>query len=50
MRISGSESSSVILSQRNECNKLKSDAPIVPKQAEGKGDEITPQNYYFNQF
>ena len=50
MRISGTEPSSVILSQI--CSKkLKSNDQKVPKQAEAKRDGvINPQNYNFNQF
>ena len=36
MRISGTEPSSVILSQTMKFKKLKSDDPKVPKQAEAK--------------
>ena len=36
MRISGTEPSSVILSQTRYFKKLKIDAPKVPKQAEAK--------------
>ena len=51
MRISGSEPSSVILSQTMKFKKLKSDDPKVPKQAEAKRDGvINPQNYNFKQF
>ena len=51
MRISGTEPSSVILSQRKQFKKLKSDAQIVPKQAKAKRDGvINPQNYNLNQF
>ena len=39
MRISGTEPSSVILSQTMKFKKLKSDDPKVPKQAEAKRDE-----------
>ena len=46
MRISSTEPSSVILSQ-----KLKSNDQKLPKQAEAKRDGvINPQNYNFNQF
>ena len=46
MRISGTEPSSVILSQTMKFKKLKSDDPKVPKQAEAKRDGvINPQNY-----
>ena len=50
MRISGTEPSSVILSQT--CIKtLKSNDQKVPKQAEAKRNGvINPQNYNFNQF
>ena len=51
MRISGTEPSSVILSQTEKFQKLKIDAPKVPKQAEAKRDGvINPKNYNFNQF
>ena len=51
MRISGTEPSSVILSQTMKFKKLKSDYPKVPKQAEAKRDGvINPQNYNFKQF
>ena len=52
MRISGTEPSSVILSQTMKFKKLEeSDAPKVPKQAEAKRDGvINPHNYNFNQF
>ena len=51
MRISGTQPSSVILSQTMKFKKLKSDYLNVPKQAEAKRDGvINPQNYNFNQF
>ena len=51
MRSSGTEPSSVILSQTMYFKKLKSDNPKVSKQAEAKRDGvINPQNYNFNQF
>ena len=53
LRISGTEPSSVILSQTCSINikKLKSDDLKGPKQAEAKRDGvINPQNYNFNQF
>ena len=51
MRISGTEPSSVILSQTKLFQKLNIDAPKVPKQAEAKRDGvINPQNYNFSQF
>ena len=51
MRISGTESSSVILTQTIKFKKLKSDDLKVPKQAEAKRDGvINPQNYNFSQF
>ena len=51
MRISGTESSSVILSQTKWSKKLKSDAQKVPKQGKTNRDGvINPQNYNFNQF
>ena len=46
MRISGTEPSSVILSQTMKFKKLKSDDPKVPKQAKAKRDGvINPQTY-----
>ena len=49
MRISGTEPSSVILSQTMKFKKLKSDDLKVP-EAEAKRDGvINPQNYNFNQ-
>ena len=51
MRISGIEPSSVILSRTKKFQKLKIDAPKVPKQVETKRDGvINPQNYIFSQF
>ena len=51
MRISGTEPSSLILSQTMKFKKLKSDDPKVPKPAEAKRDGvINPQNYNFKQF
>ena len=51
MRISGTEPSSVILSQTMKFKKLKSNDPKVPKQVEAKRDGlINTQNYNFNQF
>ena len=51
MRISGTEPSSVILSQTCSIKKLKSNDQKVPKQAEAKRDGvINSQNYNFNQF
>ena len=51
MRISGTEPSSVILSQTMKFKKLKSDDSKVPKQAESKRDGvINPHNYNFIQF
>ena len=51
MRISGTEPSSVILSQTMKFKKLKSDGRKLPKQAEAKSDGvINPQNYNFSQF
>ena len=38
MRISGTEHSSVILSQTKSIQKLKMDAPKVPKRTEAKRD------------
>ena len=40
MRISGTEPSSVILSQSMKFKKLKSDDPKVPKQAKAKRDGV----------
>ena len=49
MRISGTEPSSVILSQTKYFKKMKSDASKVPKQAQAIRDGvINPQNYNFN--
>ena len=49
MRISGTEPSSVILSQTMEFKKLKIDTPKLPKQADAKRDGvINPKNYNFN--
>ena len=51
MRVSGTEPSSVILSQTKYFKKLKYDAQKLPKQAKAKRDGvINPQNYNFNQF
>ena len=51
MRISGTEPSSVILSQTKWFQKLKIDAPKVPKQTEAKRDSvINPKNYNFSHF
>ena len=51
MRISGTEPSSVILSQTMKFKKLKSDDPKVPKQVEAKRDGvINPGNYNYKQF
>ena len=51
MRISGTEPSSVILSQTEKFQKLKTDAQKVPKQAVAKRDGVkNPQNYSFSQF
>ena len=48
MRISGTEPSSVILSQTKYFQKLKTYAPKVSKQAEAKRDGvINPLNYNF---
>ena len=49
MRISGTESSSVILSQTGSLEKIMT--KMCQKQAEAKRDGlINPQNYNFNQF
>ena len=51
MRISGTEHSSVILSQTKLFKKLESDAQKVPKLAKAKTDGvINPHNFNFNQF
>ena len=51
IRISGTEPSSVILSQITLFKKLKNDVQKVPKQAKAKKDGvINPHNYNFNQF
>ena len=51
MRISGTETSSVILCQTMKFKKLKSDDPKVSKQAEVKKvGVINPQHYNLNQF
>ena len=51
MRISGTEPSSVILSQTKKSKELKSDAPKVPKQAKAKRGGVTnPEKYNFNHF
>ena len=50
MRISGTEPSSVILSQTMQFQKLEKDVPKVPKQAEAIRDGvINTQNYYLSQ-
>ena len=49
--ISGTEPSSLILSQTKVFNNLKSTASKVPKQAEAKREDVIhAQNYNFNQF
>ena len=51
MRISSTEPSSVILSQKGNFQKFKRDVPNLPKQAEAKRDGvINPQNYNSKQF
>ena len=51
MRISGIEPSSVILSQKKELKKLKTNVPKVPKEAKAKRDGvINPHNNKFYQF
>ena len=51
MRISGTQPSSVILSQTKYFKKLENDAQKLPKQAKAKRDDvINPQNYNFIQF
>ena len=46
MRISGTEPSSVILSQTMKFKKLKSDDPKIPKQAKAKRDGVINQQNY----
>ena len=49
MRISGTEPSSVILSQTNKFKKLKCDAQKVPYQAKANRDGVLNlQNFNFN--
>ena len=49
--ISGTEPSSVILSQTKSSQNLKSDIQKDPKQVKAKRDGVmNPQNYNFNQF
>ena len=51
MRISGTEPSSVILSQTKYFKNVESDIQKVPKRAKAKRHGvINPQNYNFNQF
>ena len=51
LHISGTEPSSVILSQTCCIKKLKSNDRKLPKQAEVKRDGvINPQNYNLNEF
>ena len=51
MHISGTEPSSVILSQKRNFQKLKRYVLNAPKQAEAKRDGvINPQNYNFRSF
>ena len=53
MRISGTEISSIILSQKiiSFFQKLKRDVPNVPKPAKAKRDGVLhPHNYNFKQF
>ena len=51
MRISGTEPSSVFLSQTCSIRSWKSNDKKVHKQAEAKRDGVlNPQNYSFNQF
>ena len=51
MHISGTEPSSVIISQKKYFQKLKRDIPNVSKQAKAKWDGvINPQNYDSNNF
>ena len=52
MRISGTKSSSVILSQTKSFQNVKIDVPKVPKQAEANKRDgvINPKYYNFSQF
>ena len=53
MRISGTEPSSLILSQTNWFHKMKSDDQKYKKKNQGKSKRdgvINPQNYNFNGF
>ena len=51
MHISGTEPTSVVLSQTKYFKKLQSDNFKVPKEREAKRDGvINPQNYNFKQF
>ena len=51
MSISGTEPSSVILSQTKQFKKVESDVPNVPKQAETKRDGVIhPQSNNCNDF
>ena len=51
MQISGTEPSSVILSQTKDCRSLKRNVLTMPKQVEAKRDGvINPQNYNSNRF
>ena len=51
MRISGTEPSSVILSQTKYFKKLNNDAEKLPKQAKAKRNGvINPQNYIEDNF
>ena len=51
MRISGTEPSSVILSQKKQFSKVEKKSPNVPKQVESKRDGvINPKNYNFKRF
>ena len=50
MRISGTEPSSVILSQRKKLKKLKNNVPKVPKKAKAKRGRVNLQNYNLYKF
>ena len=51
LSISGTEPSSVLLSEKKYFQKLIRDVSDVPKQAEAKRDDvINPQYYNFKQF
>ena len=51
LRISGTEPSSVILSQKKVVSTVENVCPKVPKQGKAKRDGvINPQNYNLNKF